>query len=144
MSALTITAAQVLLVSGPTREVTFGATITHGQVLYFDAATGKWKLAQCDGTAAEAGADGYGVALTGGSDGQKGIVALPGAKVTLGAGAAPAAGELYCIGATAGAINPKSDVVTSTNKVTALALGIGSNAVKILAEGYDAGAVVPT
>lgn len=142
MAALSITAAQVLLVSGPTREGTFGATITQGQAVYF-ASDGKWKLAQCDGTTAEAGADGYGIALSAGSDGQKGIVALPGAKVTLGAGAAPAAGEVYCIGATAGAINPKSDVVTAGNRVTLLALGIGSNAVKIPAEGYDSGAVVP-
>lgn len=143
MAALSITAAQVLLVSGPTKEVTFGATITQGQGVYFDAATGKWKLAQCDGTAAEAGADGYGVALSACSDGQRGVIALPGAKVTLGAAAGPAAGEVYCIGGTAGAINPKSDVITTTNKVTPLALGIGSNAVKILAEAYDAGAVVP-
>lgn len=143
MSALSITAAQVLLVSGSTREVVFGATITQGAAVYFDSATGKWKLAQCDGTAAEAGADGYGIALTGGSDGQKGIVALSGAKVNLGAAAAAAAGEIYCIGGTAGAINPKSDVVTTTNKVTALAMGIGSNVVKILGEGYDSGSVVP-
>ena len=142
MAALSLTAAQVLLVSGPTKSGIFGATITQGQAVYF-ASDGKWKLAQCDGTAAEAGADGYGIALSGGSDGQMGVVALPGAKVTLGAAAAPAAGEVYCIGATAGAINPKSDVITTTNKVTALALGVGSNAVKILGEGYDSGAVVP-
>lgn len=142
MSALSITAAQVLLVSGPTREVTFGATITQGQAVHF-ASDGKWKLAQCDGSAAEAGESGYGIALSGGSDGQRGVVALPGAKVTLGAAAGTAAGEVYCIGATAGAINPKSDVVTAANKVTPLALGVGSNAVKILDGAYDAGAVVP-
>lgn len=142
MSALSITAAQVLLVSGPTKEVTFGATVTQGQGVYF-ATDGKWKLGQCDGSAAEAGEGGYGIALSGGGDGQKGVVALPGAKVNLGAAAAAAAGEVYCFGATAGALNPKSEVVTATNKVTPLALGIGSNAVKILAESYDSGAVVP-
>ena len=142
MAALSITAAQVLLVSGPTKEVTFGATITQGQGVYF-ASDGKWKLAQCDGQAVEAGEGGYGIALSGGSDGQKGVVALPGAKVNLGAAAAAAAGELYCVGGAAGAINPKSDVVTSGNRVTPLALGVGNNAVKILAEAYDSGAVVP-
>lgn len=141
MAALSITAAQVLLVSGPTREVTFGATITQGQSLYFDATTGKWKLAQCDGTAAEAGADGVGLSLTAGSDGQRGIIALPGAKVTLGAGAAPAAGTVYAIGAGAGGINPVADLA-STNKATVLGVGTGSNAIKMVGESYDAGAVL--
>ena len=140
MSALSITAAQVLLVSGPTLTGIFGATITQGQAVYF-ATDGKWKLAQCDGTAAEAGADGYGIALSGGSDGQQGVVALPGAKVTLGAGAAPAAGTVYAIGSGAGGINPVADLGL-TNKVTPLALGVGSNAVKILSGSYDSGAVL--
>lgn len=144
MAALTITAAQVLLVSGPTKEVTFGATITQGQGVYFDSAAGKWKLAQCDGTAAEAGADGYGIALSAGSDGQRGVVALPGAKVNLGAVAAAVASEVYCFGATAGALNPKADVITVGNRVTPLALGVGNNAVKILVDAYDAGAVDPS
>lgn len=141
MSALSITAAQVLLVFGPTKEVVFGATITQGQAVYFDDATGKWKLAQCDGTVAEAGASGHGIALTGGADGQKGIIALPGAKVTLGAGAAPAAGTVYAIGTGAGGINPVADLA-STNKVTVLGVGVGGNAVKMLGESYDSGAVL--
>jgi hypothetical protein len=141
MSALSITAAQVLLVSGPTKEVTLGATVTQGQVVYFDDASGKWKLAQCDGTAAEAGASGYGLALSAGADGQKGVIALPGAKVTLGAGAAPAAGTVYAIGSGAGGINPVADLA-STNKVTALGVGVGSNAIRMLGESYDAGAVL--
>jgi len=143
MAALSVTATQVLLVSGPTKTVTFGATVTQGQGLYFDTVAGTWKLAQCDGSAAEAGADGYGIALSAGSAGQQGVIALPGAKVNLGAAAAAAAGEIYCIGGTAGALNPKSEVVTATNKVTPIGLGIGSNAVKVLAEAYDVGAVVP-
>lgn len=142
MSALSITAAQVLLVSGSTKEVTFGASITQGQAVYFDAASGKWKLAQCDGSAAEAGADGCGIALSAGADGQRGIVALPGAKVNLGAGAAAAAGAVYAIGGTAGAINPLGEIV-ATNKVTVLGVGVGANAVKLVADAYDAGAVIP-
>lgn len=141
MAALTITAAQVLLVSGPTKSVIFGGAITQGQVVYFDTTSGKWKQAQCDGTVAEAGAAEYGVALSAGSDGQMGVVALPGAKVNLGAAAAAAAGIVYAIGATAGAINPVADMV-STNKVTALGVGVGAGVVKLLAGGYDAGAVV--
>ena len=142
MAALTVTAAQVLLVSGEARTVTFGATITQGQGVYSDAAVGSWKPAQCDGNAAEAGAEGYGIALSAGAAGQKGIVAMPGAKVNLGAGAAPAAGTVYAIGATAGALNPVADM-SSGNKVTPLAVGVGENAVKILSGAYNAGAVVP-
>ncbi len=141
MTALSITAAQVLHVSGPTKEVVFGATITQGQPLYFDTATGKWKLAQDDGSAAENGADGYGLALSAGADGQKGIIALPGSKVTLGAGAAPAAGVVYAPGDTAGALVPLSDQA-QPDKVLPMCLGVGTNAVKILTDAYDAGAVL--
>jgi len=141
MAALTITAAQVLLAAGPSRQVTFGATITQGQSLYYDVVSGTWKLAQNDGTAAEAGADGYGISLTAGAAGQKGVIAEPGAKVTLGAGAAPAAGEVYCLGPTAGALNPRADMV-STNKVTPLCYGVGANAVQIVAGAYNAGSVL--
>ena len=142
MAALSITAAQVLLAQGATKQVIFGATITAGQSLYFDAASGKWKLAQADGTAAEAGADGYGIALCGGADGQQGVVALPGAKVTLGAGAAPVAGTVYGPGDAAGSLCPPADLGAS-DKVLPLCIGVGSNAVKILGEAYDAGSVVP-
>lgn len=141
MAALSITAAQVLLVSGPTKEVVWGATVTAGQSVYNDASAGKWKLAQGDGTAAEAGQDGYGIALGGGGDGQRGVVALPGAKVTLGAGAAPAAGVVYFAGDTAGSLVPAADV-GSTDKALPLCIGTGSNAVKILEGAYDAGSVV--
>jgi len=141
MTALAITAAQVLHVSGPTREVVFGATVTQGQPVYFDAATGKHKLMQDDGSAAEAGADGYGIALCAGSDGQKGLIALPGAKVNLGAGAAAAAGVVYCPGDTAGALVPIADCATG-DKVLPMLIGCGSNIVKILTDAYDAGSVV--
>lgn len=142
MTALSITASQVLLVSGPRQSVVFGAAVTAGQPVYLDAAAGSWKPAQCDGSAAEAGADGYAIALCSAAAGQRGDIALPGAKVNLGAAAAAAAGTTYAIGATAGALNPVDDMV-STNKVTPIAQGVGSNQVKILAGAYDAGSVVP-
>ena len=142
MAALSITTSQVLLSTGQTKTGFAGEAITPGQAVYY-ASSGKWLKAQCDGTAAEAGSGGYGIALSqAAADGQPLVVALPGATVTLGAGAAPAAGTVYCIGATAGALNPTADMAT-TNKVTPIALGIGSNKVKVLAEAYDAGAVVP-
>lgn len=142
MAALSITAAQVLPVAGAqTVTGVAGATITAGQAVYLDDSAGKWKLAQCDGTAAEAGSAGYGIALTGGGDGQPIVVALPGSKVTLGAGAAPAAGVVYYVGGTAGALNVVGDLA-STNKILPICIGIGSNQVKILGNAYDAGAVL--
>lgn len=144
MTALAITAAQVLPVAGATTTQTgvAGEAITQGQSVYYDDTTGKWKKAQCDGTASEAGAYGYGIALSAaGGDGQPLVVALPGSTVTLGAAAAPAAGTVYYIGATAGAINPVADL-SSTNKILPLCIGVGSNKVKILTGAYDAGAVL--
>lgn len=143
MAALSITAAQVLLASGPSEAGIAGEAITQGQAVYLDASSGKWKKAQCDGTAAEAGQDGYGIALNAaGADGQPVQVARPNAVVTLGAGAAPAAGTVYFVGATAGALNPAADLV-STNKALPIGLGLSTNRVLILKDGYHAGAVVP-
>lgn len=143
MAALTITAAQVLPTNNdPVDHGIAGEAITPGQAVYL-ASTGKWLKAQCDGTAAEAGAERYGIALSqAAADGQPITVALPGHRVTLGAGAAPAAGTVYFIGATAGNLNVAGDLA-STNKVTPIALGIGSSKVQILAGAYNSGAVIP-
>jgi hypothetical protein len=144
MAALTVTAAQVLP-STPlaTQDGIAGEAITQGQSVYFDTSTGKWKMAQCDGTAAEAGQDGYGIALTAaGAAGQPIVVALPGSVITLGAGAAPAAGTLYYVGATFGSLVPSADLA-STNKVLPIALGLTTNRLRILAGAYDAGAIKP-
>jgi len=143
MAALTITASQVLpTLNDPVEHGIAGAAITPGKPVYYDTSTGKWKLAQADGTAAEAGADGYGIALSqAAADGQPITVALPGHRVTLGAGAAPAAGVVYYFGDTAGTLVPVADV-GSADKILPLCIGIGSNKVKILAGAYDAGSVL--
>lgn len=142
MAALTITAAQVLPASGPTVAAIAGAAITPGQSVHFDAASGTWKPAQGDGTAAEAGADGYGIALTQAAAAlQPIVVALPGAKVTLGAGAAPAAGIVYFIGDTAGGLHVATDL-GSGDKVTAMGVGLTGNKILIFGGTYDAGAVI--
>jgi len=138
MASLTITAAQVLLVSGERKYGTAGATITAGHAVYLDTATNTWKLAQCDGTAAEAGTDGLGIALHGASSGQPLDVAGPGCDVNLGAGAAAAAGTVYVVGATAGDIAPTADVSTSGHYRSILALGKGSNKVRVVALAAEA------
>lgn len=146
MSDLSITTSQVQPnATGARSEVTgiAGEAITAGQTVYYDASTGTWKKAQADGTAAEAGQDGYGIALNSAPGANQPVqVALPGSTVTLGAGAAPAAGTIYFISPTAGGIAPVADL-SSTNKINPIALGVGSNKVKILAGAYDAGAVKP-
>lgn len=141
MTALSITAAQVLPAANcPTVTGVAGEAITQGQAVYLST-SGTWLKAQCDGTAAEAGSEGYGLALTAaGGVGQPVVVALPGGTVTLGAGAAPAASVPYFIGASAGDLVPLGDL-SSTNKVTPICFGVGSNKVKILTGAYDAGSV---
>lgn len=140
MTALSITTSQVNYLSGPMELARAGEAITVGMGVYL-AADGAWYKAQCDGTALEAGSQGLGIALASAlAAGQYIGVAKPGAKITLGAGAGPTAGVVYYVGATAGAINPVADL-TSTNKVTPICQGIGSNQVKVLRD-YDAGAVL--
>lgn len=138
MVALSITAANVAWQSGPVAtDQVAGEAFAAGAMLYRSAA-GTWLKAQCDGTAIEAGSDNIGMALaTADAAGARVSVALPGAVVTVGTGTA---GVVYCIGATAGALNPVADL-TSTNKVTVAALGIGSSKLQLCRD-YNAGAVL--
>jgi hypothetical protein len=68
-------------------------------------------------------------------------VALRGARVTLGAGAAPAASSIYVVSATAGGIAPAADIVTSGHYRTVIALGAGTNAVDVVA--FPPAAAIP-
>lgn len=119
MVAITITPANLNVTSGTLESVTFGATILQGDVVYKDSADAKWKLAQCDGTADEAGATDFGIATTGGANNQTGLVWKTG---ELDPGGTAVKGIPYCIGTTPGDIVPFSDLV-STNRVTFLASG---------------------
>lgn len=139
MTALTITAANVIWQSGPKKgDQVIGEAADAGTLVYL-ASDGKWKKAQCDGTAAEAGAEDLGMLLSSAdADGARASVALADAIVAIGTGTA---GVVYHPGTTPGTLIPTADLA-STNKVTVAAIGIGSNKVK-LARIYDAGAVVP-
>lgn len=139
MTALSVTAAQVAWVSGPIEKDAYaGEAFAAGAVVYYSGS--QWLKAQCDGTALEAGSENLGIALaTADAAGARVSIALPGAIVTLGAGAGPLAGIIYCPGRTAGSLIPSADIA-STDKVTPIALGIGTNQVQ-LQRIYNVGSV---
>lgn len=124
MAAITVTAANVtpgndaIIESGLA-----GETVTAGMAVYYDTTTTRWKKAQCDGTAAEAGTAGLGVALNGASNGQP-IDVQTGGTINIGGTAVVAA--VYIVGATAGDITATADV-TTTGHFRAV-LGVGATA----------------
>ena len=109
MADLTVTAASVLFTSG-TKETAYnaGAAVTAGQCVYFDTTTSTWKLAQADGTAAEAGTGGLGIALHAAGIGQPLAVALNGSIINIGATTSKAV--TYFVSATAGGVAPQADL----------------------------------
>ena len=116
MADISITAANVLPgADARTEHGTFGATITQGQVVYRDAADGKYKLADTDSATAAVKVP-RGIALNAGSDGQEAAVQTEG-EINL--GATLAVGTTYGVTATAGVICPDADIA-STNFVTIL------------------------
>lgn len=149
MADYTITATQVLLTSGTPLYGVAGATITQGQSVYLDTSANTWKLAQADGTAAEAGSGGttvsgvvgtVGIALQSVSSGQRIEVAGPGCVVQMGAGAAIPAGKVIVVSATAGGVAPVADIVTTGYYVTILGEGIGSTSIRMICH-YPAAAL---
>jgi hypothetical protein len=109
VSDLSLTAANVIAQTGAvTRQVTAGATITAGQMVYREASTGKYKLADADSATQEVQETG-GMALCGASDGQP-LVILTEGDVAL--GSVLTAGSRYYLSSTAGAIEPEADLST--------------------------------
>lgn len=113
MADLTITAASVIFVSGNKDIGVAGAAITAGQALYLDSATNTLKLAQCDGTAAEA--DCVGIALNAAGIGQTVVFAKNDAVINIGATTVKT--TTYLVSAAAGGIAPTADIVTSTHRI---------------------------
>jgi hypothetical protein len=108
MAALTITAANVVAgASARTTLGTAGATITAGQLVYQDPATGFYNLADCDSATAAARSP-VGIALHGASNGQPLKILVEG-PITI--GAALTAGVAYYASPTAGGISPVADLV---------------------------------
>lgn len=116
MADLTVTAASVLFTSGTKITGVAGAAITAGQCLYLDSATSTLKLAQCDGTAAEA--DAVGIALHAAGSGQPVTYAATGSVINIGATTAKT--TTYLVAETAGGVAPQADISTSTRKIVRL------------------------
>ncbi|MGE0845835.1 MAG: hypothetical protein AB7L41_06165 [Flavobacteriaceae bacterium] len=107
MTDISITAANVVKgANAVTESGIAGATITAGQAVYLDSATGKYKLADSnDATAAVR--QPRGIALNGASDGQPLTIQKSG-DITI--GATLTAGVAYYLSDTAGGICPVADV----------------------------------
>lgn len=113
MTDISITAANVIKGSDAVVEHGIaGATITAGQVVYKDATTGKYGLADADGAAALKVP--RGIALNGASDGQPLAIARSG-DITI--GGTLTAGTAYYLSPTAGGIAPLADVMSGDDVV---------------------------
>jgi hypothetical protein len=107
MADLSITAANVIAGSGAKKVTgTAGATITAGQVVYFDASTSSYKLADTDSATADVRSP-AGLALNGAATGQPVTVHISG-PLTI--GATVAVGDVYYLSGTAGGLAPFADV----------------------------------
>ena len=109
MADLTLTAANVLAGSNATTNLgTAGATITAGQVVYFDDTTKTYKLADTDSATAAVRSP-VGIALNGASSGQP-LMVLTAGDITL--GEVLTAGVAYYLSGNAGGICPVADVAS--------------------------------
>ncbi|MGE0214003.1 MAG: hypothetical protein AB7S41_20120 [Parvibaculaceae bacterium] len=114
MADISITAANVKLVSGPSEQLKAGAAVTAGQIAYRDSATKTAKLADNDSATAEVRAV-FGMALHAAAVDQPIALAKSGAVVDL--GAVLTAGVDYYLSGTAGAICPRADVTTGDDPI---------------------------
>ena len=123
MADISITAANVVKGSNAVVEAgTAGATITAGQVVYKDAADGKYKLADADSATAAAKAP-RGIALNGASNNQP-LSIIRSGDVTIGATLTPGT-AYYLSPTTAGGICPLADVASGDDVVL---LGLAESA----------------
>lgn len=114
MADLSITAASVLAGTNAIIESgRAGETVTAGKVVYKDATTGKYLLADADSGTAAAKAP-RGIALNGAADGQP-LSVVRGGDVAI--GATLTAGTAYYLSPVAGGICPLADVASGDNVV---------------------------
>ena len=107
---LSVTAANVVPgARARTVNGTAGATITAGQLLYFDSTAQTYKLADANASATTAAV--VGIAAVGASSGQPIIVIIEDDDLTVGATLSMTA-PVYCCSSTAGGIAPSADLTT--------------------------------
>ena len=104
----------------------FGATVTQGQVVYKDAADGKFKLADADSATAAAKIP-YGIALNAGSNGQPATVQISG-DITI--GGTLTAGAAYYLSPTPGGIGLIAEVAIGDD-YTLLGLATSTSVLKL-------------
>lgn len=140
MADLTITAANVALVSGGRDDGALaGEAFTAGMAVYKSSTTGKWMKAQADGTAEEAGsAVAFGIALNTGVLNQPTSVQISGI-ITM--GATVVVGKIYLISAAAGGICPVDDISTSTHRVSVIGIGATSARIDMAMKNYTGYAI---
>lgn len=132
MTDIAITAANVLPTGNATLETGIaGATITAGQVIYKEAATGAFKLTDTDSATAEA-KNAYGIALNGASAGQP-LTVVKSGPVTI--GGTLVAGVFYYASNTPGGICPAADVATEQSVVVGYATSTSVLNVRIVNTG---------
>ena len=133
MADLTITAANVIAGAGASLvDMTAGATVTAGQTVYKEAATGLAKLADCDSGTAEARTP-IGIALNGAATGQP-VKVLKSGLITI--GATMTAGVTYYQSPVAGGICPIADVLSGdTTVIVGIATSTSVLKVGIVASG---------
>jgi hypothetical protein len=135
MADLTITAASVIAGNGAkTDRGIAGATITAGQVVYLDATDNKYKLADNDSATAAVRSP-AGIALHAALAGQP-LVVLVSGLITI--GATVAAGDVYCLSSTPGAICPSADIAAGDYNTI---VGIGTSTTVLDVRFHEAGVV---
>lgn len=137
MADLVIVAANVKNVDAIVQWGTFGATITQGKACYLDPADGKWKLGDANGASADIRRV-QGIALTGGSNGQVGAVAIPPGTIDL--GTTLTVGEIYVLSATAGGVAPVADYASGMSPGI---VGIGTAANRLMLDFANADVLKP-
>lgn len=142
MAALTVTASQVIPdTSGEIRNGIAGAAITAGKAVYKDTSANVWQLADADALATVKEGFDAGIAISTAEVANQRIAVQVSGSPTIGAGAAPAAGQTYVVGLTAGDISLEADPVAG-DFICILGVGSGTNQITMGANGAILGQTV--
>ena len=135
MADITVTAANVVLVSGSIQHVTAGAAITPGQPVYKDLDDGD-DHKPCDADAS-ATAVIAGIALHASEDKQPLAIQTGG---TINIGGTVVVGEVYCVSSVVGGVAPDVDVASGEYRTI---IGVGVTSANIELRFHTSGVQVP-